>query len=168
MSVERKWLAHYIDASFGVGETRNYTRLGKDLEELSIELNPTTETKVNILGENSTRVSGYEVSYSVDTFYAEPGDALFEHLLGIVDSRATGEQLLSTVIDVYITPTIGEGGAVTYAVTSAFKEDVIVTPTSFGGDTTGVQIPFEVRYNGNRVDYSSHVSVGADGTITIS
>lgn len=57
--IERKYLAHYIDASFN-GTTVNYVRLGKDLEEYAIELNPDSETKKNILGENSTNVKGYE------------------------------------------------------------------------------------------------------------
>ena len=42
--IERKYLAHFLDAKFGVktqGEetyTPNYTRLGKDLEEYNEEL----------------------------------------------------------------------------------------------------------------------------------
>lgn len=47
--IERKYLAHFLDAKFGVktqGEetyTPNYTRLGKDLEEYNEELNPDVE-----------------------------------------------------------------------------------------------------------------------------
>ena len=36
--MERKFLAHYIDASMGANPTQ-YTRLGKDLESYSEELN---------------------------------------------------------------------------------------------------------------------------------
>ena len=42
--IERKYLAHFLDAKFGVktqGEetyTPNYTRLGKDLEEYNLTL----------------------------------------------------------------------------------------------------------------------------------
>ena len=45
--MERKWLAHYIDSNFGSG-TASYIRLGKDLEEYNIELNPDSETIKNI------------------------------------------------------------------------------------------------------------------------
>ena len=37
--LERKYLAHYIDAAFDrTGEATKYVRLGKDLEEFSEEL----------------------------------------------------------------------------------------------------------------------------------
>lgn len=36
------------------------------------------------------------------------------------------------------------------SVVDAYREDVIVVPTSLGGDTAGVSIPFEVHYAGNR------------------
>ena len=44
--IERKYLAHYIDANFGNGEVENY-RLGKDIEEYTIELNGEVEKKKN-------------------------------------------------------------------------------------------------------------------------
>ena len=50
-NIERKRLAHYIDASFdATGNTPKYTRLGKDLEEYNLELNPDVEVSKNILG----------------------------------------------------------------------------------------------------------------------
>ena len=139
--VERKYLAHFIDSSFGT-EAPTYIRLGKDLEEYNIEMNPDSETKKNILGENSTTVKGYEPTSSVDTYYAYEGDSLFEHLAEIINNRETGSSLKTTVVDVLVDGT----GKVTWA----YKEDVIVIPQSMGGDTSGVQIPFEVKYNGNR------------------
>ena len=32
MKIERRYMAHYLNAAFGSGEA-NYTRLGQDLEE---------------------------------------------------------------------------------------------------------------------------------------
>lgn len=139
--IERKYLAHYIDENFDTG-TASYTRLGKDLEEYSIEMNPDSETKKNILGETSTVVKGYEPSGNVETYYAYEGDALFTKLAAIVNNRSTGSELETTVVDVLVTAS----GTVTWA----YREDVIVIPQSIGGDTGGVQIPFEVHYNGNR------------------
>lgn len=155
---ERKYFAHFIDTSFGTGSS-SWKRLGKDLEELNIELSPEEETKKNILGENSTRISGYEVSYSVDTFYAEKGDALFTKLMAIVNNRSTGDGVLTKVLDILVD---SEG-----TIESAFVEDAIVIPQSIGGDTTGVQIPFNVKYNGNRKDVTSSTTI-SDGVPTIS
>ena len=139
--IERKYLAHYIDENFGT--TPSYARLGIDLEEYNIEMNPDIETIKNILGETSNTIKGYEPSGSVDTYYAYEGDPLFEHLSDIVNNRSTGSQLKTTVVDVLL----NADGKVEWA----YREDVLVIPQSIGGDTGGVQIPFEVMYNGNRV-----------------
>lgn len=139
--IERKYLAHYIDEKFD-SKAPSYTRLGKDLEEYSIEMNPDSETTKNILGETSIIVKGYEPSGNVDTYYAYEGDALFTHLSGIVNDRSTGSALETTVIDVLV----NASGEVIWA----YKEDAIIIPQSMGGDTGGVQIPFEIHYNGNR------------------
>lgn len=140
--IERKYLAHFIDASFSVAP--EYVRLGEDLEEYNIDLSPDIETTKNIWGETRNVVKGYEPSSNVDTFYAYEGDPLFAHLSDIVNKRSTGSSLKTTVVDVLLT----SAGVVTWA----FREDVLVIPQSIGGDTGGVQIPYEIKYNGNRVE----------------
>lgn len=138
--IERKYLAHFIDASFN-GTTVNNVRLGKDLEEYAIEMNPDSETKKNILGENSTNVKGYEPQGSVDPYYAYRGDPLYEHLADIINNRSTGSALETTVVDVLL--------KVDGSCEWAYRENAIVIPQSIGGED-GVQIPFEIHYNGNR------------------
>ncbi len=138
---ERKYLAHFIDDSFG-NETTNYFRLGKDLEEYNIELNPDVETKTNILGEASTNVKGYSPQGTVETYYARKGEALFTHLFDIVNERATGSKLETTVVDVLLS---SDG-----TVESAYQEKVIVVPSSIGG-SDGVVIPFDIYYVGSRI-----------------
>lgn len=140
--IERKYLAHYLDASFG-GETPNYVRLGSDLEEYNEELNPDVEVVKNILGENRVNHNGYEVSSDVDPFYADFDDPLFEPLAEIANERKTGDSVLTTKVDVLLK----EDGTVVWA----YREDVAVIPTSIGGDTAGVQIPFTIYNAGNRV-----------------
>ena len=154
--IERKYLAHFIDAGFG--KTANFVRLGKDLEEHNIELNPDIETKKNILGESTNRVKGYEPQVTLDTYYAYEGDALYNQLLSIVNSRATGSQCVTKVCDV-ILDTDG-------TIVSAYMEDAIVVPTSVGGGTEGVNIPFEVHYNGNRTDVTAKAAI-TGGKLTI-
>lgn len=139
--IERKYLAHFVDSSFS--DTPTYVRLGKDLEEYNIEMNPDIETKSNILGESSSVVKGYEPSSSVDTFYAYEGDPMFTQLAKVINERLTGAALKTTVVDVLL----DASGAVTWA----YKEDAVVIPQSIGGDGAGVQIPFEVNYDGSRV-----------------
>ena len=148
--LERKYLAHYIDAAFSAdGASANYTRLGKDLEEYSIELSPEVETKKNILGENSVTVSGYEVSSSVEPYYFAHEDTLGEKLMNIAMNRTTGDGCKTTVVDVLLKP--GETPEADPVVVWAYREDCKVVPESVGGDTTGVQIPFTIHRSGNRV-----------------
>lgn len=141
--IERKYYANYVDSNMSNGVAVAYQRLGKDLEEYNIEMNPETETKSNILGESTSRIKGYKPSTSVDTFYCYEDDALYTALLGIVNSRSTGSDLLTTVVDV-ILDTDG-------TVVQAYREDAILVPQSIGGSTEGMQIPFNIEYSGNRV-----------------
>lgn len=78
--IERKYLAHYIDGAFSA-ENPAYVRLGKDLEEYSVELNPDVESKQNILGENSVVINGYEASSSVEPYYYDYADSLAEKIM---------------------------------------------------------------------------------------
>ena len=139
--IERKYLAHYLDASFG-GETADYVRLGKFLEEYQEELNPDVEIQKNILGEQSVQHNGYEVQSDVDPYYAEEGDPLFKRLSEIANERLTGDDCKTTKIDVLL----NSSGKVEWA----YREDVYIVPNSVGGDTSGVQIPFTIYNAGNR------------------
>ena len=58
MKIERRYMAHYLNAVFGGEE--NYCRLGADLEEYSPELTANVEKKSNILGQTSVTIDGYQ------------------------------------------------------------------------------------------------------------
>lgn len=141
--IERKYLAHYIDASFGAEGGPNYIRLGKDLEEYNEELNPDVEIQKNILGEQNVQHNGYEVQSEVDPFYAYTGDPLFERLAKIANERLTGDDCVTTKVDVLLN---ADGSQVW-----AYRENVWVIPNTIGGDTSGVQIPFTTYNAGERV-----------------
>ena len=140
--VERKYLAHYIDSSFG-GEAPSYVRLGADLEEYIEELSPDVEVKKNIIGEQRVSHNGYEIQSEVDPFYADYDDPLFTQLAKIVNERLTGDDCVTTKVDVLLSA----DGTVLWA----YREKVWVVPNSIGGDTSGVQIPFAVYNAGERV-----------------
>lgn len=154
--VARKYMAHFIDTSFGlVLNSAAWARLGKDLEEMNVELNPDTSTFTNIIGETQYRHNGYDPSSDASPYYAEVGDALFEKLQGFVDKRETGDALKTYVMEAHLWEDT-EGGDVTAYVQAAY-----VTPQSYGGDTSGYQIPFTLSYVGDRikgkVNQSTHV-----------
>lgn len=141
--IERKFLAHFIDASFGAKDGINYIRLGADLEEFNEELSPDVEVKKNIIGEQTVNHNGYEVQSEVDPFYAYYDDPLFERLAEIANERKTGDDCVTTKVDVLL----NEDGTVLWA----YREKVWVVPNTIGGDTSGVQIPFSIYNAGERV-----------------
>lgn len=143
-NVERKRLAHYIDASFdATGNNPTYVRLGKDLEEYNLELNPDVEVKKNILGETTINFSGYEPQSEVGTYRIDEDDPLYKQLEEIANGRLHGEECKTTTVDVLV-DTKGK-------VLWAYREKAVVAPTSMGGDTSGVQIPFTIHNAGERV-----------------
>lgn len=148
--VERKYLAHFLDAKFDTTyKSPTYVRLGKNLEEYSEELNPDVEVTKNILGEQSVQHSGYEVQADVDPYYFESyDDDLSQKLMEIANTRATGDKCKTTMVDVLLKP--GDGEEAPPTAEWAYREDVYVIPNSVGGDTSGIQVPFTVYKAGNR------------------
>lgn len=140
--IERKFLAHFINAAV-TGEAV-YTRLGKDLEEYSAELSAEVEKKKNILGETSVMVTSYEKSGSVEPYYAEKGDALFERLQGIIDNGSVLDDCNTDVVEVKLWETETAGAY------PATREKAVIEVASYGGDNTGYQIPFNIHYTGEK------------------
>ena len=148
--IERKYMAHFINAA-REGEAV-YERLGQDLEEFSPELSAQVETKKNILGESSVLISGYEKTASVEPFYAQKGSALFDRLQEIIDNDLVLDELKAEAVDVKLWDAAEDG------VYPAVKEAVYIEVTSYGGDTTGYQIPFTLHYTGEKVKGTFNVS----------
>ncbi len=134
--IERKYLAHYIQC----GESQ-FVRLGKDLEEYSPELGAQVEKTKNILGQTAVSVTGYEKSGSVEPYFAETGDALFEKLQQIIDGDLVLEGCRVQVIEVKLWD--GTGTAF-----PAIREEAYIEVNSYGGNTQGYQIPFTLHYTG--------------------
>lgn len=142
--IERKYLAHFINAAAPGGEAA-YERLGKDLEEYSPEMSAEVETKKNILGETSILISSYEKTGSVEPFYAEKESALFTRLQAIIDGNLVLDDLKTDVVEVKLWEA-GDTGAY-----PAIKEEAYIEVTGYGGDTTGYQIPFTIHFTGEKV-----------------
>ena len=140
--IARKYLVHYINATPGGAAT--YEKIGKDLEEYNTEMNAELETKSNILGETSVNLSSYAPQASVEPYYAEKESPLSQFLQDIVDGRKVLDAAKTGVVEVHTWE--GTDGAYT-----AYKESAIIEVVSYGGDTTGYQIPFNVHYLGDRV-----------------
>lgn len=142
--MQRKLMAHFVDTSMA-GTTPSWYRLGKDLEDYSVEMNPDTEVSKNILGETTFTNNGYEISADADPFYARPGDALFEQLQKIIDDGLQYDGCYTYALDVHL----WEAGT-TSGTFKAYRQECYLVPQSYGGDTSGYQIPFNITYVGER------------------
>ena len=144
MKIERKYMAHYLNAAFGKGDDA-YTRLGADLEEYAPELTANVEKKANILGQTSVVIDSYQKQGEVATYYADADDPLFEKLQAIIDGDLVLDDLKTDMVEVKLW---GKDSAGAYP---AVKEECYIEIVSYGGDTTGYQIPFNVHYTGVKV-----------------
>lgn len=144
--IKRQWMANFIDSAVPGAAKPVYVRLGKNLEEYSVEMNANVESKNNIMGETSVTLDSYQPQAAVKPYYAVVGEAMFERLQKIVDERQTLDELNTSVVEVHLWEEDSAGGTFT-----AYKEDAIIEVSSYGGDTTGYQIPFNLHLTGNRI-----------------
>ncbi|MDE6781159.1 MAG: hypothetical protein K2J40_06855 [Ruminococcus sp.] len=148
--IERKLLAHFLNAT-PTKDSASYYRLGKDLEEYSVELSAESETKKNILGEVSTVISSYEATGSVEPYYADKNDEIYAFLQDIIDDRKVLDDVKTDAVEVHLWEPAANENSENPTVFKAYKETAVIEITSYGGDTTGYQIPFTVHYQGDRV-----------------
>lgn len=144
--LKRSALIHYADENFtpdADASSAKWFLIGKDVEDLAVNLNPTTTVKKNILDETTVDDEGYEPDFDVDTYYADPSDgAWYEKIKDIAMNRLTGDDCKTKVLEVLVDRT--------QAPFDAWVEDAIIKPQSYGGAQGGVRIPYKVAFCGNR------------------
>ena len=146
----RRMFAQFF--SFGDPATGNWSVLGHDTDDMSIELNPDTSTEKNVLGENSFRHNGFEPEMSMDTYFADPDDAIYDQLLEITMNRDNSEAKFlgyyaEAVFDSYDYDTKQAAG-------TAWVQRAWIIPQSAGGDTAGFNIPFNITPVGARTKWT--------------
>lgn len=144
-NIGREFMAHFVDAALPSSTETNYSWIGEDLEDYSVEMSAQVDKKKNIKGKTSVRVSSYEKSGSVEPYYANKSDPLFERLQAIIDGELTLDDCNTTVVDVKLFE------QKTGSVYPAYRENAVIEVKSYGGDNTGYQIPYSLHYCGGRV-----------------
>lgn len=143
--------ALYVDSSMNT-KSLDWFLIGKDIEALSVDLGTDVETVKNILDESSVKDNGFKPSISAEPYYANPSDTIYEPLLNIAMNREKGETCKSQYLEVVI----DDASASQH---KAWLEDCVIKPNSYGGDTSGLQIPFSIYPDGNRK--KGHVTITA-------
>ena len=149
--------AHAIYVKGGTSDASKWQIVGKDIDDMSVDMNGSFETKHNILDEVSVNDTGYEPSVSVTPYYADPSDNIYEFLLDLALNRKSGDDCKGKYLEV-----IAESAA--ESTHKAWQEDCKFEIVSYGGDTNGFQIEYNVIPDGNRTEGT--VSIGADKTPT--
>ncbi len=126
--------------------TASYEVLGEDLEEFNVEMGANVIKQPNILGANSISIDRYEKTASVEPYKADSGTGLFTFLKAIIDEEKTLDDLKTDVVHVDVFGTAVSGAY------PAYKEIVIVEVVSYGGNTEGFQIPFNLHFTGQRTE----------------
>lgn len=143
--LQRGALIHYLQDTFQTTllSTQSWFKIGRHVADLSVNLNPDTETIKNILDETEVNDNGYEPSFDVDTYYADPSDGdFYEVIKDIAMGRKKGDACKTICLEVLVDKTTGPF--------DAWAEDVVVKPQSYGGAQGGVRIPYNVAFCGNR------------------
>ena len=133
----------YVDASMGTG-TASWFLVGKDIEELNVDLGADTEVVKNILDETSVQLNGFEPSIEASPYMANPADAIYEPLLACAMDRVMDDAHCKTkFLEVIVEDTSASSH-------DCWLQDCYLVPQSVGGDTSGFQIPFNIIPDGTR------------------
>lgn len=156
----REALGHYLDSTFAnVAATAVWSIIGVDIEDLSVNLNPDVQSIKNVLGESRVTDNGYEPTMDADPYYANPGEAIYPKLRDIALGRKKGDDCKTLILEVIVEDTADTNHL-------AYIEEVIVKPQSYGGANGGINIPFNVAFNGNRKKgYVSATSLAAKAPV---
>ena len=130
-------------------DNTKYTCLGKDSDDLSIDMNPDTETIIDVQGETTFVNNGYTPSMS-NEYIARQEDAIYPHIQYIADHLAVDdEHTAATMIVATLDIEVSETGAKTASGTG-YSVPVKIVVDNDGGSTSGYSIPFTINEDGAR------------------
>lgn len=135
------------------GASSDWYWIGKSMEELSVEMNGSFEQVKDIRGDNSVTDTGYQPQISVEPYHADPEDAIYPFLKYLALNRKSGDNAKAEMLEVIVEDTEDANH-------SAWKEDCRIEITSYGGDTSGLGINFNIWSDGNRVEGTATINAG--------
>lgn len=138
-------------------DNKGFTCLGKDSDDLSIDLNPDTEQNKNVLGEVNFSHNGYTPSLANDSYIARSDDAIYENLQTIANTLAVDDDTIgATMIVATLTDEVKNSDSTSLTGTG-YSVPVKVVVDNDGGSTSGYGIAFTIYEDGARTQ----------GTVTV-
>lgn len=130
-------------------DDKEWTPIGKDMDDMSMELNPDVSQTKNVLGDTVVEHNGYTPSLDND-YIARSEDAIYPHLEKIANELLTDEEHTTAyLIEATLTDEVKESDTTTLT-GKGYKTKGIVSVTSTGGSTSGYTIPFNWQQDGAR------------------
>ena len=142
MKIERKYMAHFFERGVLVPVPPAIAAWAMTWKNIPRNFPPMWKRKIISWDQTSVTIDSYQKQGEVAPYYAEKNDPLFEKLQAIIDGDLTLDDLKTDIVEVKLW---GEASANAYP---AIKEECYIEIVSYGGDTTGYQIPFNVHYTG--------------------
>lgn len=100
MKLEREALAHFLDTSWGSDPAKAaWEILGEDIDDMSVDLNPDTETKENILGKETVTECEQRVIEKMDYLMGADTGSTFFSILGPFSPMANGKLFVEVCMD---------------------------------------------------------------------
>lgn len=124
-------------------ETNKWELLGRKIEDMSLEMNPSVETLTDITGETQTTLDKYEKQTSVAPYYARKESKFGAWLYNVVREERT----LSDVERNFLCVNVFAGADGSF---DAWTQKGVVAVQSYGGNTKGLQIPFNIHWIGKK------------------
>ncbi len=137
-----------VFADVASAATPEWELIGDKVEEMSLEMNPNVETVTDITGNTSTTLDRYEVQTSVSPMRAKKESKLFAILYDIVKEEKTLSDVERTFLCVNVFDKTGEDESATYA---AWTQKGVIAVQSYGGNTQGLDIPFNIHWLSGKI-----------------
>lgn len=138
--IQRKLVMHFVNV--GTIEKPEWERYGRGIEELNREMNNNVSSSVDITGETDVEVTLGPQTSSVSPYKARKESKLFKKLYDIYTDDKELDDVNMEFLEVSVFDEISEG------VYGAIKQMGAVDLKSFGGPSTGIEMPFDINYKG--------------------
>lgn len=119
--------------------------IGSGIDDMSVEMNGSFEQTKDVTGEVAVKDNGYQPQVSVEPYFANPDDTIYEYLKDLALNRKSGDDAKAEYMEVIV----DDDSASSF---DAWTEDCKIEIASYGGDTSGFQIAYNVWPDGNRKD----------------
>lgn len=147
MKAKRNTYKIFMNVADKSSETKEWEIIGKDIEELSRELNNEVNSFTNILGETEVEVTKGNQVTSCDPVKFRDDSKASKILYNMYKNDSELSEVEREFLEVNTSmPVTGSEGQY-----EAFMQTGAVDLKSWGGDTTGINSPFDINWLGEKI-----------------